>query len=319
MDNAFCPSFLRLPQSLAATVREPCPALAEWSYASAHAYCKHLATSHYENFHVGTWLLPASVREHAYNVYAYCRWSDDLADETHDTALSLELLSWWRGRVDAMYSGKPDHPVFIALAHTVKEFSIPRDPFIRLIEAFELDQRKTRYANFDELVDYCKKSADPVGHLVLYLLGYGDERRQKLSDKTCTALQLANHWQDIARDLVQNRIYLPQDSMARFGVTEDDLRQKSASTAVKKLLEFEVARARAMFLEGMPLRELVKGRARLDIELFSRGGLAILDAIVAQDYDVLKSRPVVGSLAKMKLMAGVLCGAVFGKSAEAAS
>jgi squalene synthase HpnC len=319
--DVFCPASLVLPQSL----RQTLPAAGAgaraggYDYASAHAYCRALARSHYENFHVGTWLLPAPVREHAYNVYAYCRWSDDLADETHDPAMSLRLLAWWRERLEAAYAGRADHPVFVALARTIAVCDIPKKPFVDLIEAFELDQRKNRYADFGELAAYCEKSANPVGRLVLYLLGYRDEQRFALSDKTCTALQLANHWQDVARDLAQDRIYLPQDSMARFGVAESDLRAPAASKNVRELIAFEVARARAMFHEGLPLVALVRGRARLDIELFSRGGLAILDAIEAQGCDVLARRPVIGGGAKLRLLGGVLLGAAFGRRRAEAS
>ena len=315
--ETFCPSHLALPASLARTIPAAAPRAAVWSYEEAHAYCERLAKSHYENFHVGTWLLPAAVREHAYNVYAYCRWSDDLADETRDPAMSLALLAWWRERLDAAYDGRPDHPVFTALARTIERFDIPKTPFVDLIEAFELDQRKTRYADFEELRFYCTKSADPVGRLVLYLLGYRDAVRQALSDKTCTALQLANHWQDIARDLTQDRVYLPADSMRRFGVAIDDLRKPSASPAVKALVRFEVGRARALFHEGLPLCRLVAGRARLDIELFSRGGIAILDAIEAIDCDVLARRPTIRAGRKLRLLLGVLFGALFARTETA--
>jgi squalene synthase HpnC len=280
---------------------------ASWSYEEAHAYCRHLAKHHYENFHVGTWLFPAEAREHAYNVYAYCRWSDDLADETGgDTVRSLGLLAWWRGELEAAFAGEARHPVFVALMKTVAECGLDDRPFHDLLDAFEQDQRVFRYPTYADVLDYCTKSADPVGRIVLALLGYRDDERRSLSDRTCTALQLANHWQDVENDLRRGRIYLPLEDMQRFGVNEEDLAMPTANEPVRELLRFEVERARALFHEGLPLVKMVAGRARFDIDLFNRGGLAILDAIRAQNYDVLRSRPRVGKIAKFGLLSGAL-------------
>jgi len=275
----------------------------DFEYVAAHAYCQSLATHHYENFHVGTWLLPAEVREHAYNVYAYCRWSDDLADEATSPEHSLSLLGWWHDKLDRLYeSGETDHVVFAALAHTIKTFDIPKKPLADLLSAFIQDQTRFRYESYDELLDYCTRSADPVGRLVLQLMGYTDEERRALSDKTCTALQLANFWQDVENDLVRGRIYLPLEDMRRFGVNEEDLAMPRATKEVTALIQFQVDRARALFKKGLPLRDQVSGRARFDIDLFSRGGLAILRAIEKQGCDVLWRRPKVGKLAKMSLL-----------------
>src|SRR5215831_18907683 len=187
------------------------------------AYTRWLATHHYENFHVVSFLLPKRLHQDFYNVYSYCRWADDLGDEIGDTTESLRLLAWWRGELDAMYAGRTKHPVFVALAPTVARYGIPREPFDNLICAFEQDQTVIRYSNWEELFGYCRNSANPVGRLVLYLCGYSDERRQKLSDATCTALQLANFWQDVTVDLLKDRVYLPLAVLEHHGYTVDEL------------------------------------------------------------------------------------------------
>ncbi|MCB9832173.1 MAG: squalene synthase HpnC [Planctomycetes bacterium] len=275
-------------------------------YEEAQAYARHLATSHYENFHVGTWLFPKAAREHAYNVYAYCRWSDDLADETGDRERSLALLAWWREELEACFAGEPRHPVFVALRRSIEVCELEAKPFHDLLDAFVQDQRVFRYPTFAELLDYCRRSADPVGRIVLALLGHRDERRRLLSDATCTGLQLANFWQDVENDLRRGRIYLPLEDMARFGVNEEDLAMPEANEAVRELLRFEVERAREFFARGLELVGLVAGRARFDIDLFNRGGIAILDAIAAQGFDVLRRRPRITKGRKIGLLLGAL-------------
>src|SRR5450432_1374725 len=215
------------------------PALAE-----AQEYCRRLARSHYENFSVASWFLPKHLHQHFYNVYAYCRISDDLGDEVGDKQLSLTLLGQWEAELQQCYSGEPRHPVFVALRETVREFDIPQHEFGDLLTAFRQDQIVTRYPRFDDLLGYCQYSANPVGHLVLYLCGYRDAERQKLSDYTCTALQLANFWQDVAEDHDKGRIYLPLDSMAKFGVSESVIANRQATPQFRALLKFEVERAR---------------------------------------------------------------------------
>lgn len=277
------------------------------TYERAHAYCRYLSENHYENFHVGTWLFPKEAREHAYNVYAYCRWSDDLADETGSTEQSLALLAWWRDELNKCFLGQAEHPVFIALKHSADACGLEAKPFHDLLDAFEQDQRVFSYDTYEEVLDYCTKSADPVGRIVLALLGYTDDERRALSDKTCTALQLANFWQDVENDLRRGRIYLPREDMIRFDVNEEDLAMPKANNEVRELLRFEVDRTMSLFREGLPLRQMVEGRARFDIDLFSQGGIAILKAIQSCDYDVLTRRPKVGKLSKALL----LCGAFF--------
>ena len=190
-----------------------------WTLEESLAYTRWLATHHYENFHVVSFLLPKRLHQDFYNVYAYCRWADDLGDEIGDTAESLRLLAWWREQLDAMYQGRATHPVFVALGPTARQYGIPREPFADLIDAFVQDQTVTRYRDWDELFGYCRNSANPVGRLVLYLGGYSDAERQRLSDATCTALQLANFWQDVTVDWQKDRVYIPLSVMEQHNCT----------------------------------------------------------------------------------------------------
>ncbi|MGC3972679.1 MAG: squalene synthase HpnC [Pirellulales bacterium] len=276
------------------------------SPAEAEAYCKRLATSHYENFVVAGVLVPRALRRHFYNVYAYCRWSDDLADEVGDAERSLQLLAWWEAELQACYAGQTRHPVFTALRGTIDEFRIPPEPFLNLLAAFRQDQRQTRYASFDDLLGYCRNSADPVGRLVLYLARRHDAPLLPWSDAICTGLQLANFWQDVARDLAKGRIYLPQDDLARFGVAESELANSSASPAVRRLLEFEVERAEQLLRSGLPLVDAVPRELAGSIWMFAHGGLKILEKIRRQDFDVLARRPKVSKLDQFRLLAGCL-------------
>lgn len=262
-----------------------------YSREDAQAYTRWLATNHYENFHVVSYLLPKALHQDFYNVYAFCRWADDLGDEIGDPAESLRLLAWWRRELDAMYRGETAHPVFVALQETVERHDIPADPFRRLISAFEQDQTVSRYRDFNELFGYCSNSANPVGHLVLYLGGYRDGQRQALSDFTCTALQLANFWQDVTVDLLKDRIYLPLDLLARHGYSEAELRLSRFNDQFKAAMQEAVDVAEDLFQKGLPLVKQVDRRLALDLELFSRGGLKILDKIRSQNYNVLQSRP----------------------------
>ncbi|MGO9123426.1 MAG: squalene synthase HpnC [Terriglobales bacterium] len=286
----------RLPAAYA--IPESAPTEAE-----AQEYCRRLARSHYENFSVASWFLPARLRQHFFNVYAYCRISDDLGDEVGDPAASLELLDQWQAELDACYSGNPRHPVFVALADTVRRFDIPKQTFADLLTAFRQDQRVTRYSTFDDLLGYCRYSANPVGRLVLYVCGYRDTERQQLSDFTCTALQLANFWQDVSVDYAKGRIYLPLEDMQRFGVSEDDLAARRHTAAFCDLMRFEVERAHDWFQRGWPLAAQVDRELALDIALFSRGGQEILRAIERQGYSVLGRRPAISKSRKLALVA----------------
>jgi squalene synthase HpnC len=272
------------------------------SRAEADAYCERLAKSHYENFSVATWFLPSHLKQHFYNVYSYCRISDDLGDEVGNPQQSLALLVQWEAELKACYAGTPRHPVFVALAHTVREFDIPQQTFADLLTAFRRDQTITRFPTFDDVLDYCHYSANPVGHLVLYLGGYRDAERQRLSDFTCTALQLANFWQDVNVDYEKNRIYIPLEDMQRFGVSEEDIAKRRATPQFIELMKFEVGRAREWFQRGLPLIQKISPELALDIELFSRGGQEILNAIEKQKFDVLASRPAISKPRRLWLV-----------------
>jgi squalene synthase HpnC len=315
------------------TANPPAPAALGWSrlpaaYAipataptliEAREYCAHLARTHYENFSVATWFLPRRLRQHFFNVYAYCRISDDLGDEVGDAAASLALLDQWQSELDACYSGAPKHPVFVALAETVREFDIPKHEFSDLLIAFRQDQTVTRFETFDDVLAYCRYSANPVGHLVLYLCGYRDPERQQLSDFTCTALQLANFWQDITRDYAKGRIYLPLEDLRRFSVTEDDITCSRNTPAFRALMRFEVNRAREWFRRGLPLIGKVDRELAVDLDLFSRGGQEILRAIENQNYAVLGNRPAISKPRKLVLVARAAIGKLFSGSTNAAS
>src|SRR5580658_6785895 len=276
--------------------------------ADAQEYCRRLARSHYENFSVASWFLPAQLRQHFFNIYAYCRISDDLGDEVGDTAGSLLLLDQWETELNACYNGHPRHPVFVALAPTVRKFEIPKHEFSDLLTAFRQDQSISRYETFDSLLGYCRYSANPVGHLVLYLCGYRDSERQQLSDYTCTALQLANFWQDVTTDFAKGRMYLPLEDLRRFGVREEIIRNGENNSAFREMLKFEVERAREWFRQGVPLIAKVDRALAVDIELFSRGGREILNAIEGQRFAVLGRRPVISKTRKLVLVARAALG-----------
>jgi squalene synthase HpnC len=287
-----------------------------WTPDAARAYTRWLATHHYENFHVVSFLLPKRLHQDFYNVYAYCRWADDLGDEIGDRAESTRLLGWWRAELDAMYEGHATHPVFVALGDTVRRHSVPPEPFRDLISAFVQDQTVTRYPDWDGVFDYCRRSANPVGRLVLHLCGYHDAARQRLSDATCTALQLANFWQDVTVDALKDRVYLPLDLLARHGYTVDELLARRFRPAFREAMREAVGQARRLFLEGLPLAGMVGRRLALDLDLFSRGGMRVLEKIERRDYDVLSARPVVSRADRVRLLLGSLARAAFRRAAR---
>ena len=317
----------RLPREYA--IPERAPAMNE-----AREYCRRLATSHYENFSVATWFLPKALHQHFFNVYAYCRISDDLGDEVGDRGASLALLDRWQQELDATYAALQGgasgnaalpaagatHPVFVALAETIRECGIPKHEFSDLLTAFRQDQTVGRYETFDDLLGYCRNSANPVGHLVLYLCGYKDEERQRLSDYTCTALQLANFWQDVSVDWKKGRVYLPLEDLRRFECSIEQIGEARFDGQFRELMRFEVERARQWFDRGLPLVARVNRSLALDLELFSRGGLAILQAIGNQNYDVLARRPSLSKFRKAELvvraLAGLALGSMSGKGAQ---
>jgi squalene synthase HpnC len=269
---------------------------------AAQEYTRWLATHHYENFNVASWLLPKELHQHFYNLYAYCRWADDLGDEIPEQARALELLDWWERELDASYEGKPSHPVFVALRETVVAKDVPKQPFADLLKAFRQDQVVKRYPTWESVIDYCVYSANPVGRLVLYLCGYRDEKRQRLSDATCTALQLANFWQDVSRDLEKGRIYIPLDRAGAHGLTEKEIVEKKFDVRYVELMKELIKRTRELFDEGLPLAKMVDGKLRVDLEMFSRGGIAVLDAIEAIGYDTLNARPAISKGKQIRLL-----------------
>ncbi len=269
----------------------------------AREYCARLARTHYENFSVASWFLPRRLRQHFLNIYAYCRISDDLGDEVGDSAASLVLLDEWEGELDACYFGNPKHPVFVALAETVHEFDIPKHEFCDLLRAFRQDQTITRFETFNDVLAYCRYSANPVGHLVLYLCGCRDVERQYLADFTCTALQLANFWQDVSVDYEKGRIYLPLEDLRRFSVSQSEIADNQNTPAFCAMMKFEVDRARDWFRQGLPLIGRVDRELAVDLDLFSRGGQEILNAIERQNYAVLGNRPAISKPRKLALVA----------------
>jgi squalene synthase HpnC len=268
----------------------------------AQVYCQRLAESHYENFHVASWFLPRRLKPHFYSIYAYCRISDDLGDEVGNAEQSLALLELWGQELDACYRGEMRHPVFVALAETIRACEIPKKPFADLLVAFRQDQTVTRFRGMEDLLAYSQYSANPVGHLVLYACGYRDPERFRLSDFTCTGLQLANFWQDVRVDYGKGRIYLPFEDMARYGVEESTIARGTATPGFLDLLRHEVAYARKLLNDGLPLLDMVDPDLALDLDLFSRGGLEILRAIERQDYDVLRARPAISKTRKLGLV-----------------
>lgn len=283
------------------------------SLEEARAYCERLAKSHYENFSVATWFLPKKLQPHFYSIYGYCRISDDLGDEVGDPQQSLALLDEWEQELDACYAGCPRHPVFVALRPTILACGIPRDPFANLLTAFRQDQTVTRYQSFDDLLGYCVNSANPVGRLVLYACGYSDEQRQQLSDFTCTALQLANFWQDVIVDYAKDRIYLPLEDLRRYGVPESDIAGQRFTPAFHELMRFEVERAREWFRRGRSLIATVDRELAIDIELFTRGGEEILNCIERQNFDVLRARPAISKSRKLALVASAAAQALWSR------
>jgi squalene synthase HpnC len=291
----------KVPATVRAAFAPPC------SLSVARRYTRQLALGHYENFSVISFMLPRHLRQDFANVYAFCRTADDLGDEVPDKSLATEFLERFKELTRACYEGRPLSPLFVALSETIEKFDIPIEPFLDLIDAFEQDQRVNRYETFEQLVDYCRRSADPVGRLVLYMCAYRDAQRQQLSDRTCTALQLANFWQDVRRDIVdRDRIYIPADSMRKFGVSEEQIIQGRCTDEFRRLMKFEVDRTALLFDEGERLVPMLDASVQKQVALFGQGGRAVLDAIRRQDYDTLTRRPVVSNWQKGKLIAAAL-------------
>jgi squalene synthase HpnC len=277
-----------------------------YSLSEAREFCRRFTRSHSENFSVATLFLPRRLLPHFYAIYAYCRFADDLGDESASEVEAIQKLAWWRSELLSTYAGEPRHPIMVALDATIHRFAIPSQPFLDLISAFEQDQSVKRYDTCSQLLGYCRRSADPVGRILLYLFECFDEKRAELSDRICTALQLTNFWQDVARDFDMGRVYLPREDCEHFRYSAEDLQAKRFTPQFAALMRFEVARARDLFERGLPLVDLVPRTVRTDIELFARGGLAILRKIEGQGYNVWQRRPRLSKFDKARLMLGVL-------------
>jgi len=276
---------------------------------AAEAHCRRLAVGHYENFLVASLLLPRRMKQPFYNVYAFCRHADDLADESPAPEIATEQLALWQSQLNQCFAGgELTHPIFIALADTIVRFHLQQQPFDDLLDAFRQDQVKTRFANFAELKDYCRRSADPVGRIVLRMAAADSPENVSLSDSICTGLQLANHWQDIARDFRSGRIYLPQDALAAAGVDESMLATDHASESLQRLIAAQCDRARQFLVSGLPLADRVPPWLSSDIRLFAHGGLATLDAIARCSHDTLRQRPQVSKWRQLALMLRAVSG-----------
>ncbi len=280
----------------------------------AQAWCRHLATTHYENFHVATWFLPKRIRPYFESIYAFSRVADDLGDEVADSATATRLLGEWRGMLRECYEApeRSVHPVFVALRATIDATEVPRGLFDDLITAFEMDQRVLKHESLESLVAYSRYSANPVGRMVLWVSGYRDEERALLSDMVCTGLQLANFWQDVVEDWERGRRYLPADRMANFGVTDEDIAERRFTREFRRMMASLVEDALKMLREGGRVSARVDHELAVTLRLFEQGGRAALEGIVRQDYDVLKSRPQVSKGTKVKLLAGALADKVWG-------
>lgn len=274
--------------------------------AEAFAYCERIARTHYENFPVGSLLVPAGLRPHFYSIYAYSRAADDFADEGDRTVEErIAALDAWEARLEDAYRGEADHPVFVALAETVRRHAVPIEPLRDLLRAFRLDSREEGFATMAELLDYCRWSADPVGRLVLHLFELATPERLVLSDAICTALQLANFWQDISVDVPRGRFTVPRDVLRRFGCTAEDLRERRFTENVRAMMHYLVDDAEGRFRTGSALiRKVPVFRLRMELALVVRGGRTILRKIREADYNVLAERPAIGTLDKLRILLG---------------
>ncbi len=280
--------------------------------AESYDYCERITRAHAENFPVGSLLVPKNRRRHVYSIYAFARTADDIADEGYEDGINtggrLAALDEWEQKLEACYRGQASHPVFIALSVTAQELQLPLELFRDLLSAFRQDVVKRRYANFDELLDYCSRSANPIGRLILLLFDYRDERYHRLADEITTALQLANFWQDVAVDIMKDRVYLPENEMKHFGVSGDDLRERRFNGSYAALLKFQVERTKDFFDRGSVLPRLLRGRIALEVRLTLLGGMRILEKIEERGYDTLNTRPKLQIRDKIGLMVKLLTG-----------
>jgi len=278
------------------------------SITQAEAYCKRLALSHYENFLVASVFLPRPMRQPFYNVYAFCRTADDIADETADPVVATNELRRWQNLLASCRDGHSSEPIFVALGDTIRRFDLSIEPFDNLLRAFLRDQTETRYESFHELLAYCRWSADPVGRIVLRLAAADSPENVRWSDSICTGLQLANHWQDVGRDLQSGRVYLPLEDLRRFGLDVNDLRNHQHRDRLCELVRFQTDRAEGYLRAGMPLADSVPSWLAKEIRLFIHGGLATLEQIRRVGYDVIRKRPTVSRWQQMRLVTAAFLG-----------
>ncbi len=285
---------------------EPRPELRverRFTVADAYAYCERMARGHYENFPVASRWVPAALRQHIWAVYAFARSADDFADEARFAGRRVEALSFWENELERAFHGEADHPVFVALRDTLERCDLPITPLRDLLYAFTQDLSVTRYSNWAAVERYCALSAHPVGRLVLYIFNYRDPSLFRFSDDVCVALQLTNFLQDVGVDLAKDRIYLPQEDLVHFGVTEQSLYAREAGTQFRDLMRFEVARARALFERGRPLIDQVGRDLGFELAMIWNGGMTVLDKIESVNYDVFRRRPTLNAADKARMVA----------------
>ena len=274
-----------------------------WSPEDGFRYCETIARSHYENFPVASRFIPKEIRKHIWTIYAFARIADDFADEPGFTlAERMDNLNQWEEYLDECYTGNPTHRVFAALAETVDRFQIPFELFQNLLTAFRADVTVKRYGSFEDLLAYCRNSANPIGRMVLLLLNYRSEVMMQHSDSICTALQLTNFWQDVAVDLLNNRIYLPLEDLEEFDYSEQDLLNRKVNDHFYSLMAFQVQRTAELFVEGKPLLSMVGKDLSRELKLTWSGGTGILQKIHDQNYDVLTKRPALTRREKLGLL-----------------
>lgn len=272
------------------------------SLERARYYCRQLTKNHYENFSVASRLVPSGFRQHLANVYSFCRWADDLSDEIASNEESVAMLNWWRESLYRCYEGDCRHPVFVALSDTISQFKIPIDPFEKLIDAFCVDQRKFRYATDGEVLEYCSGSANPVGRILLFMVGKHNDQTIPLSDSICSGLQIANFCQDVRRDAARDRIYLPWTYWSKHQLTESSILNGGQQEQLRDALSEWAMFARGMLQDGLPLVSLVPLWLARDLQLFVRGGLHLLDELARNDYDSWTKSIEVSKVAKLKLI-----------------
>jgi squalene synthase HpnC len=273
------------------------------SIQSAFEYCEAMARRHYENFPVASLLLPRRQRRYVAAIYAFARTADDFADEGNKPAEErLALLDDWAQKLEAASRGDGQGPVFVALAETMRSTNLPMAPLSDLLTAFRMDVTTNRFATFDDVLHYCRHSANPVGRIILHLFGKAAPETIALSDSICTGLQLTNFWQDFAIDWTKGRLYIPLEDIRQFGYTEREIVEKVTSDQFRALMRFEVERAKSYLLSGRLLTEQVGGRLGWELSLTLRGGLGILHRIESAGYDVISHRPAFRAVDKVRLV-----------------